>query len=557
MEVVCPVAAADDWVARTAGLVRAEGERRHPGEVPTCASGISPSGPVHLGNLRELMVPHLVADEVRRDGAPCRHILSWDDYDRLRRVPAGFPEEFAEHIGRPLTAVPDPCGQHANWAEHFKEPLREALARLGVRVTEISQTQMYTSGAYTAQIITAMRRRADIRAVLAGYQTKRGALGVEPDEDDDEPRGAEYYPFRPYCTACGRDDTTVTAFDDETTEITYTCACGAVAGPTPIAQVAGKLVWKVDWPMRWAYEHVTFEPAGVDHSSPGSSFTVGEELVTEIFGEEMPLHFGYAFVGTTGSAKMSGSRGGAPTPSDALEIFEAPVLRWLYARRRPEQSITLAFDAEVGRVYDEWDKLGRRVAEGTAEPAARAVFTRASSTSDGPLPVTPRPLPFRTLASVVDITAGDQAQILRILRDMTVPDPIATQDEVRPRLDCAQAWVNGYVPPEDRTRIREERDVARLATLTDDQRDAIKLLLDRMADDWSLDGLTTLVYGIPKLQRGLPISAPPTDELKVAQREWFKLLYQLLLVGNDTGPRMPTLLLALGQDRIRSLLAPA
>jgi len=557
MEVVCPVAAADDWVARTAGLVRAEGERRHPGEVPTCASGISPSGPVHLGNLRELMVPHLVADEVRRAGAPCRHILSWDDYDRLRRVPAGFPEEFAEHIGRPLTAVPDPCGQHANWAEHFKEPLREALARLGVRVTEISQTQMYTSGAYTAQIITAMRRRADIRAVLARYQTKRGALGIEPDEDDDEPRGAEYYPFRPYCTACGRDDTTVTAFDDETTEITYTCACGAVAGPTPIAQVAGKLVWKVDWPMRWAYEHVTFEPAGVDHSSPGSSFTVGEELVTEIFGEEMPLHFGYAFVGTTGSAKMSGSRGGAPTPSDALEIFEAPVLRWLYARRRPEQSITLAFDAEVGRVYDEWDKLGRRVAEGTAEPAARAVFTRASSTSDGPLPVTPRLLPFRTLASVVDITAGDQAQILRILRDMTVPDPIATQDEVRPRLDCAQAWVNGYVPPEDRTRIREERDVARLATLTDDQRDAIKLLLDRMADDWSLDGLTTLVYGIPKLQRGLPISAPPTDELKVAQREWFKLLYQLLLVGNDTGPRMPTLLLALGQDRIRSLLAPA
>jgi len=546
------VAGADDWVARTAGLVRAEGERRHPGEVPTCASGISPSGPVHLGNLRELMTPHLVADEVRRDGAPCRHILSWDDYDRLRRVPAGFGEEFAGYIGRPLTGVPDPCGQHANWAEHFKAPLRQALARLGVRVTEISQTQMYTSGAYTAQIITAMRRRADIRAVLAKYQTKRGA---EPDEDG-EPRGAEYYPFRPYCQACGRDDTTVTAFDDETTEITYTCACGVTEGPAPIAQVAGKLVWKVDWPMRWAYEHVTFEPAGVDHSSPGSSFTVGGELVTEIFGEEMPLHFGYAFVGTTGSAKMSGSRGGAPTPSDALEIFEAPLLRWLYARRRPEQSITLAFDAEVGRVYDEWDALSRRVAAGTAETAARTVFIRASSTSDGPLPVTPRPLPFRTLASVVDVTAGDEAQMLRILRDMTVPDPIAGLDQVRPRLDCAQAWVNGYVPPEDRTRVRDEPDMPRLAALTDEQREGVKLLLDRMADNWSLDGLTVLVYGIPKLLRGLPISAPPTDELRVAQRDWFKLLYQLL-IGHDTGPRLPTLLLALGQDRVRSLLAPA
>jgi len=545
------VAAAEDWVARTAAEVRAEGERRHPGEVPTCASGISPSGPVHLGNLRELMVPHLVADEVRRGGAPCRHILSWDDYDRLRRVPAGFPAQFEEYVGRPLTAVPDPCGEHENWAEHFKEPLRESLARLGVRVTEISQTHMYTSGAYTAQIVTAMRRRADIEAVLAKYRTRRGA---DPDEDE-APQAASYYPFRPYCASCGRDDTTVTAFDDQTTEISYTCACGAAHGPVPIAQVAGKLAWKVDWPMRWAYEHVTFEPAGADHSSPGSSFTVGGDLVSAIFGGDMPLHFGYAFVGTSGSAKLSGSRGGAPTPADALEIFEAPLLRWLYARRRPEQSITLAFDAEVGRIYDEWDALSRRVAAGQADPGVRAVFARASGPAEGPLPVTPRPLPFRTLASIADITAGDQAQLLRILRDLTGTDPVASLNEVRPRLDCAAAWVAGYVRPEERTQVRTEPDLARLTALTDDERGAVKLLLDGMAANWSLDGLTTLLYGIPKLQRGLPISAPPTPELKVSQRTWFVLLYQLL-IGADTGPRLPTLLLALGQDRVRSLLAP-
>jgi lysyl-tRNA synthetase class 1 len=550
MEVACPVAPADDWVARTAGEVRAEAERRHPGEAPTCASGISPSGPVHLGNLRELMVPHLIADEIRKQGAPCRHILSWDDYDRLRRVPAGFPESFAEHIGRPLSSVPDPCDRHQNWAEHFKEPLREALARLGIRVTEISQTQMYTSGAYTEQIVTAMRRRAAIGAVLAKYQTRRGA-----ERDDDDPQTAVYYPFRPYCAVCGRDDTMVTAFDDQTTEITYTCACGARVGPLPIARVAGKLAWKVDWPMRWAYERVTFEPAGVDHASPGSSFTVGGELVSEIFGGQMPLHFQYAFVGTSGSAKMSGSRGGAPTPADALEIFEAPLLRWLYARKRPEESITLAFDAEVIRVYDEWDALTKRVAEGTAKAAAQAIFARASGTAEGPLPVTPRPLPFRTLASVADITAGDRAQILRILRDLTAEDPVRILDEVRPRLDCAERWVAGYAAPEDRTRVRDEPDVPRLAALTDSERGALKHLTERMADDWSLDGLTILLYGVPKLQRGLPIDAPPTPEIKADQRAWFRLLYQLL-VGKDTGPRLPTLLLALGQDRIRALLAP-
>ena len=553
------MAAADDWVARTAGLVRAEGERRHPGEAPTCASGISPSGPVHLGNLRELMVPHLVADEVRRGGAPCRHIMSWDDYDRLRRVPAGFPAEFAEYIGRPLTAVPDPCHQHPNWAEHFKAPLRDSLARLGVQVTEISQTQMYTSGAYTAQIVLAMRRRAEIGAILDRYRTKRAAKpeGTKPEgnePDDDGPQAAGYYPFRPYCAVCGRDDTTVTAFDDETTEISYTCACGVAIGPTPIAQVAGKLAWKVDWPMRWAYERVTFEPAGVDHSSPGSSFTVGAELVP-IFGGELPLHFAYSFVGTKGSAKMSGSAGGAPTPADALEIFEAPLVRWLYARRRPEQAITLAFDAEVGRVYDEWDALTRRVASGEADATSAATFARASGTSDGPLPVTPRPLPFRTLASVADITAGDQTQILRIVRDLTEPEPVAALAEVQPRLDCAQAWVAGYVAPADRTQIRAEPDLARLAALTESERGALKLLTEGMTTDWSLHGLTTLLYGIPKLQLGLPITAPPTPEIKELQRAWFILLYQLL-IDEVTGPRLPTLLLALGTDRVRSLLTP-
>ncbi len=544
------MAPADDWVARTADQVRAEAERRHPGEPPTVASGISPSGPVHLGNLRELMVPHLIADEVRRRGVPCRHILSWDDYDRLRRVPAGFADSFAEYVGRPLTAVPDPCSRHENWAEHFKEPLREALARLGIRVTAISQTEMYTSGAYTDQIVTAMRRRAGIGAVLAKYRTRRGA---EPD--DDEPQTAVYYPFRPYCAVCGRDDTTVTAFDDETTEISYVCACGAAFGPTPIAQVAGKLAWKVDWPMRWAYERVTFEPAGVDHSSPGSSFTVGGELVSEIFGGEMPLHFGYSFVGTSGSAKMSGSRGGAPTPADALEIFEPPLLRWLYTRKRPEQAITLAFDHEVVRVYDEWDALTRRVAAGKADAGPATVYARAVGTSDGPLPVTPRPLPFGTLASVTDITTGDEAQMLRILRDLTAENPVTALDEVRPRVDCAQAWVTGYAAPEDRTEVRETPDDAGLAALGDADRDALKLLTDGLAEHWSLDGLTAWLYGIPKLQLGLPITAPPTDELKALQRNWFILLYQLL-IGKDTGPRLPTLLLALGQERVRYLLTP-
>jgi lysyl-tRNA synthetase, class I len=45
----------------------------------------------------------------------------------------------------------------------------------------------------------------------------------------------------------------------------------------------------------------------------------------------------------------------------------------------------------------------------------------------------------------------------------------------------------------------------------------------------------------------------PTPELKVVQRTFFVLLYRLL-VGKETGPRLPTLLLASGAERVRALL---
>src|SRR5205823_11854719 len=107
----------------------------------------------------------------------------------------------------------------------------------------------------------------------------------------------------------------------------------------------------------------------------------------------------------------------------------------------------------------------------------------------------------------------------------------------------------------ERTQVREQPDSARLAALTEEERAALKLLIEGATADWSHDGLTALLYGIPKLMRGLPITAPPTPELKASQRTWFILLYQLL-TGKDTGPRLPTLLMALGQDRVRTLLTP-
>jgi lysyl-tRNA synthetase, class I len=562
-----------DWVARLADEVIAESERRAPGRPVVVASGISPSGPIHLGNLREIMVPHLVADEIRRRGIPCDHILSWDDFDRLRRVPADIDQSWSEHIGRPLTSVPAPPGSpYSNWAEHFRAPMEDALARMGVEYRGISQTQMYTSGAYTDQVLLAMRERGHIDAVLGRYRTKTpvktvpaGATAEEEEaaaaaaegsgaaSEDDGASSAGYFPYKPYCSVCDRDLTTVTSYDDQTTEMSYTCACGHSETVLLSEFRRGKLVWKVDWPMRWAYEGVIFEPSGVDHQSPGSSFVVGGQLVSEIFGGKQPIGPMYAFVGITGMAKMSSSRGGVPTPGDALEIMEEFLLRWLYTRRRPQQAFTIGLDTELHRLYDEWDAVERRVAAGTASDLDASSYDRAIRTATGELPRTPRPLPYRTLASVADITTGDQRQMLRILAETDPEHPISSLDEVRPRLDRAQRWVETELPADQRTRLRAEPDRAALDALSDGERGAIKLLLDGLTEHWSLEGLSQLVYAVPKVQAGLSADAKPTPELKAAQRQFFALIYRLL-IGRDTGPRLPTLLLAAGQDRVRALL---
>jgi lysyl-tRNA synthetase, class I len=565
-----------DWVAQFADEVIAAADRYWPGKPIVCASGISPSGPVHLGNLREVLTPHLVADEIRRRGIACEHIISWDDFDRFRRVPADMDQSWSEHIGKPLTRVPAPPGsEHANWADHFRAPLLSALTELGVEFRGISQTQMYTSGAYTEQVLTAMRERQLIDSILADYRTKKkpaapakglseddaagSALALAgsgaADEDDGASAAGGYYPYKPYCDACGRDFTTVTAYDDETTEMSYTCAaCGHTATVKLSEHRNGKLVWKVDWPMRWSYEGVAFEPSGVDHSSPGSSFVVGGRIVGAVFGGVQPIGPMYAFVGSPGMSKMSSSKGGVPTPSHALGIMEPQLLRWLYARKKPAQSITVSFGQELQRMYDEWDSLTAKVEAGTAGSAEVTAYSRATRTvSAGILPDTPVRLPFGTLASVYDVTTGQPEQLLRVLGDVAPDREIDSLDVLRPRLDRAAKWVTTELPPTARTQVRSAPDSAALAALDDAQRESIRLLLDGLDDDWSLDGLTTLVYGVPKRLLGLPMEVKPTPELRTAQRSFFALLYELL-VGRDTGPRLPTLLLAIGADKVRALL---
>ena len=520
-----------------------------------CASGISPSGPIHMGNLREPFTTHLVAEALRARGHDVVHLHSWDDYDRFRKVPADVDPAFEQYIGKPLAQIPDPWGSDDSYAEHWIHEFTAALAQLGIEMHEVRQAERYPAGAYNAEIRRAMDARELIFDTLAEQQT------AGRHDKPLEQRRAEYFPFKPFCATCGRDDTTVTAYDADRQIATYRCRHGhdgemSLADGAPIS---GKLVWKVDWPMRWAHEGVRFEPAGEDHHAPTGSFTVGRAIVREVFGAEAPHSTVYSFVTLAGvGGKISGSVGGAPVLADALKLVEPAILRWLYIRRLPSQGFAIDLSPKgVQKLFDEWDRFAAAAQQPDASAADAAMYRLAVRPSSGDVTLTQRPVSFRLLAAAADLTQANREQIARIVAqhlegepDLPPADVLLAQLE--PRLSCAIEYVE-RLAPEARTTLRDGFDAATWETLDEPTQAGVRELAHDLGDAWTLDGLTALVYAIPKDMLGLPRDAPPSPELKAAQRTFFKALYQLLC-ARDTGPRLPTLMLSIGPERTRALL---
>ena len=94
--------------------------RERPNEkVYTIASGVSPSGFVHIGNFREIVTPFFVAKALKNKGKNVRFILSLDEFDRFRKVPGNIPSEYSQFIGKPYVDMPSPFSENESYAEFF------------------------------------------------------------------------------------------------------------------------------------------------------------------------------------------------------------------------------------------------------------------------------------------------------------------------------------------------------------------------------------------------------------------------------------------------------
>lgn len=490
----------------------------HPDEaLYTTAAGISPSGVVHFGNFRDIVTAHLVREALKRKGKNARLIFSWDNFDRFRKVPAGVPESFAEHIGKPLTKVPDFCGAHASYAEHFQAPFVEAMRILGIDIEYRNQTELHEAGTYDAAMFEAMNAREKIADILLSFMSDKakGEKGIDPAK-----YRAEYYPISVYSRFSGKDSTKVLAYDGVST-ITYLCLSTGKEDMVDLSKDhIAKLSWKTDWPMRWRHEGVRFEPGGHDHASPGGSYDTSSRIAKEVFGYEAPVFVEYKFVGIQGAgSKMSGSKGNAVAPLELLEIYEPEVLKWLYFRKSPDQSFELAFNTEIYRQYDEYD---------AERPEAAAI-------------------PFRQAVGFGQIVQWDATKLHAILDGMGLS---YAPESVAKRLPLAKNWLVKYNPDEV-IALLPQMNAAHAAAMSETGKVQVARLREELSarPDASIKELEELVYAIPK--------SPELSEadLKKAQRAFFKDVYALL-IGKDTGPRLGTFLWAADRAKVLELLAP-
>lgn len=506
-----------------------------------CAAGISPSGSIHIGNFRDIATSYFVARSLRKMGKKAKLLFSWDEFDRLRKVPVNVAKvngDMEKYIGCPYVDVPNPFpnSDAKNYAEYFEKEFEASLQKFGIQMEFRHQAQMYRSGKYKDYVLLALKKRGEIFDIIDSHRTQ------EAQEGERE----AYYPVSIYCPKCGRDTTKIDTLSDDCAQAEYICKCGFSGHFDFTKDFNCKLAWKIDWPMRWCYEGVDFEPGGKDHASINGSYDTSKHISKQIFGYDAPIFQGYEFIGISDSGastgKMSGSSGLNLTPETLLKLYQPEVLLWLYSRNEPLKAFNFCLDDGILRQYFEFDKMYNDVKNGTADDKTKSIMELVS-VEGRDLSTVPMGLIVQ-LGSVVNFN-------LKMLE--LVFEKIGTPfkyEEFKDRLERAKYWLE-KCSPQDMNKLRTTRNWEVYQTLTEQEKQEIAQLYDYLKNStYDLGELQTELYAIPKRVRGLTTE---DKELKACQGAFFKNVYKLL-IDKEKGPRLYLFLYAIDSDNYLPLL---
>jgi len=479
------------------------------------STGISPSGEIHIGNLREVITADVVYRVLVERGVQVTLDYVADNFDPLRKVyPFLDPSIYQNHIGKPLSEIPCPCGRHPSYAAHFLEPFLASLVRLRIEVKVLYADQMYKTGMMVPQIVQALKGRDTIARILAECTGRK----VE----------SAWSPFNPICQTCGKmSDTIVKGFSEKAETVDYTCACGGRGSVS--MRGGGKLTWRVDWPARWARIPVSIEPFGKDHATRGGSYDTGALICREVFKAPPPFPVTYEWISFKGMGDMKKSKGNVLSVHRMLEVLPPEVLRYLIVKTRPMRSIGFDPGLPLLALVDEFDDAASQ----SRDPRALQL---AGAGQFQPLGV-----PFRHLVNVVQMADFDLDQVIVILRrnHYSVPDPAA----VKERAGYAIRWLREFAPPEVKFSVQRSLPAA-AATLSDGQRVFLTRLAEELRPGLSGEEIHALIYEVAK-KAGLEKTTAAFEAIYIA------------FLGQPKGPRAGWFLAFLERDFVLSRLREA
>ena len=514
-------------------------ERNPNKEEYVCAAGISPSGSIHIGNFRDIATSYFVVRALRKMGKKAKLLFSWDEFDRLRKVPvnvAKVRDDFEQHIGKPYADVENPfadCPEIKTYAEYFEKEFEESIVKFGIDMDYRHQAEMYRSGKYVEHVLHSLRKRGEIFDILDSHRTQE----AQPGERE------AYYPVSIYCPICGKDTTKIHSLSDDCTVAEFSCECGHTGSFDFTKDFNCKLAWKIDWPMRWMYEGVDFEPGGKDHAAKNGSYDTSKDIAKAIFGYEPPLFQGYEFIGIKGTTgKMSGSSGLNLTPETLLKLYQPEVILWLYSKTEPLKAFDFCFDDGILRQYFEFDKMQTAFEDGTADEHTMGIMF--NTTVEGRKPST---VPMSLLVQLGSVVNFNVPMLEIVFEKIGTP---YKYEEFADRLERAKYWLE-QCSPESVNRLRTYRNWELYNSFTEEEKKEIQLLCDFIkTDGYTLDELNSELYAIPKKIFGEDMDP---KELKGIQGQFFKNVYKLI-IDKERGPRLYLFLFAVDKESYLSLL---
>jgi len=489
--------------------------KQHPKDTVIFATGYGPSGLPHIGTFGEVARTTMVRHAFRvltDDKVKTRLIAFSDDMDGLRKVPDNVPnkEMLAQHLGKPLTRVPDPfSNEYPSFGAANNARLRAFLDRFGFDYEFASSTDYYAAGRFDAtllQILASYDRVMDI--ILP-------TLGPE--------RRATYSPFLPISPRSGHVlQVPMLARDVAGGTITYRDPETGEEVETPVTGGRVKCQWKADWALRWVALGIDYEMAGKDLiDSVRLSGAICRAL-----GAAPPEGFNYELFLDEHGQKISKSKGNGLTIDEWLR-YASPESLSLFMYREPRAAKRLYFDVIPRHVDDYQQFLEAYQRQDLKQRLANPVWHIHAG--DPPKPEIP--IPFAMLLTLVSASNAENAETLwgfiGRYRPGVTPQ---THPKVAALVGYAIHYFRDFVLPAKRFRAPTETERAALLDLRDG--------LAQLPAGASAEEIQDVVYEVgrrePFLDRTGKIKTK--DGKPGVSLDWFNMLYQVLF-GQEKGPR--------------------